>query len=112
MPHATLGESCLIMASDNCFSFPRSHLMPLFPETVTEEWRFHVAESVPVPLNGSDLEAQVMAKPSGVSCLQALPSPPLPKMSAHLFCFLHGLTTCPLSLSAFPSLGLLGPCLP
>jgi hypothetical protein len=40
--------------------------MPLFSETVTGEWRFRVAESVPVPVNGSDLEAQVMADPSGV----------------------------------------------
>jgi hypothetical protein len=40
--------------------------MPLFPETATGEWRFHVAESVPVPVNGSDLEAQVIANPSGV----------------------------------------------
>jgi hypothetical protein len=40
--------------------------MPLFSETVTGEWRFRVAESVPIPVNGSDLEAQVMADPSGV----------------------------------------------
>jgi hypothetical protein len=66
MLHATLGESCLIMASDNCFFFLPPHLMLLFPETVTREWRFHVAESVPVPVNESDLEAQVMANPSGV----------------------------------------------
>jgi hypothetical protein len=65
MPHATLGESCLIMASDDCFSFPPC-LMPLFPETATREYKFHVAESVPVPVNGSNLETQVMANPSGV----------------------------------------------
>jgi hypothetical protein len=35
--------------------------MSLFPEIVTGEWRFHVAESVPV--NGSDLEALMMANP-------------------------------------------------
>jgi hypothetical protein len=40
--------------------------MPLLPETVTQEWRFHVAESVPVPVNGSKLEAQVIANPSDV----------------------------------------------
>jgi hypothetical protein len=45
---------------------PQLHLIPLFPETVTGEWTFHVAESVPVPVNGSDLETQVMANPSGV----------------------------------------------
>jgi hypothetical protein len=65
MPHATLGESYLIMASDDCFSFPPC-LMPLLPETVTREWRFHVAESIPVPVNGSDLEAQMMANHLGV----------------------------------------------
>jgi hypothetical protein len=41
-------------------------LMPLLPETATREWRFHVAESVPVPVNGSGLKAQVMANPSGM----------------------------------------------
>jgi hypothetical protein len=40
--------------------------MLLLPETVTQEWRFHVAESVPVPVNGSDLETQVIASSSGV----------------------------------------------
>jgi hypothetical protein len=40
--------------------------MSCFPETVTRELRFHVAESVPAPVNGRDLEAQVMANPSGV----------------------------------------------
>jgi hypothetical protein len=38
--------------------------MPLFPGTATGEWRFHVDESVRVPVNGSNLEAQVMANPS------------------------------------------------
>jgi hypothetical protein len=65
MPHATLVESCLIMSSDDCFSSP-PHLMSLFPETVTGEWRVFFAENVPVPVNGSDLEAQVIANPSGV----------------------------------------------
>jgi hypothetical protein len=32
--------------------------MSLFPETVTREWRFCFAESVPVPVNGSNLEMQ------------------------------------------------------
>jgi hypothetical protein len=62
MPHAMLGESCLIMASDDCS--PAAPI--LFPEAATQEWRFHVAESVPVPVNGNDLEAQVMANPSGM----------------------------------------------
>jgi hypothetical protein len=60
-----LWESCLIMASDDCFSFLPC-LMPHFPETATREWRFHIAESVPVPVNGRDPEIQVMANPSGV----------------------------------------------
>jgi hypothetical protein len=75
-PHATLAESCLITASDDCFSFP-SCLMPLFPETMTRQWRFHVGESVPVPVNGSHLKAQVMTNPSGV-CRASRLYPPLP----------------------------------
>jgi hypothetical protein len=57
MSHVTLGESCLIMASEDCFPFPPSYLMSLFLETAIGEWRFNVAKSVPVPVNGSDLEA-------------------------------------------------------
>jgi hypothetical protein len=34
--------------------------------SVTGEWRFHFAESLPVPMNGSNLETQVMANPSGI----------------------------------------------
>jgi hypothetical protein len=33
---------------------------------VTREWRFHFAESLPVPINGSNLETQVMANPVSV----------------------------------------------
>jgi hypothetical protein len=33
---------------------------------VTGEWRFHFAESLPVPTNGSNLETQVMANPIGL----------------------------------------------
>jgi hypothetical protein len=33
---------------------------------VTGEWRFHFAESLPVPINGSNLEAQVAANPLSV----------------------------------------------
>jgi hypothetical protein len=65
MPHAALVESCLIMASDDCFSSP-PHLMSLFPETMAREWRFHFVESVPVSVNGRNLETQVMANPIGV----------------------------------------------
>jgi hypothetical protein len=84
--------------------------MPLLPETVTGEWRFHVAESVPVPVNGRNLEAQVITNPLGV-CHASRLCLPLPYLrcqdtfSAPPPC----LATCPLSLSAFPSLGLLGP---
>jgi hypothetical protein len=42
MPHATLEESYLIMASNDCFSFPPSSLVSLFPETAIGEWRFHI----------------------------------------------------------------------
>jgi hypothetical protein len=56
----------LITASDDSSSYPLPRLMLLFPETAIGEWRFHVGESVPVPVNGSDLEAQVMANSSGV----------------------------------------------
>jgi hypothetical protein len=38
--------------------------MSLFPETATGEWRFPFAESVPIPVNGSNLETQVMVNPS------------------------------------------------
>jgi hypothetical protein len=64
-PHAVLAESCLIMASSDCFSFLPC-LMSLFPETVTKEWRFHFAGSVPVPVGGSNLETQVLANPSSM----------------------------------------------
>jgi hypothetical protein len=52
--HVTLVESCLIMASDDCFSSHPLHLMSVFPETETGEWRFRFAESLPVPINGSN----------------------------------------------------------
>jgi hypothetical protein len=81
--------------------------MPLLPETVTLEWRFCVAESVPVPVNGSDLEAQVIANPSGMchASRLCLPLPYLRCQDTSPF----GPTACPLPLSTFPSLGLLGP---
>jgi hypothetical protein len=79
---------------------------------VTREWRLRFAESLPVPTNRSNLETQVMANPSGV-CHASRLCLPLPYLRCQLlFCLLYGLTMCPLSLSAFPSLGLLGPCLP
>jgi hypothetical protein len=69
----------LVMAPDHYFSSPH-HLIPLLPETVTTEWRFHVAESVPVPLSGSDLEACVIANPSDVCHASRLCLPfPFPK---------------------------------
>jgi hypothetical protein len=85
-----------VWLSNDCFPFPPC-LMSLFPETVTREWRFHVAESVPVPVTGSDLEAQVMANPSGV-CHTSRLCLPLPYLrcqdtlsassmaSAHVLC--------------------------
>jgi hypothetical protein len=50
-------ETCLIIASMTA-SLPPPNLMPLFPEMATGEWKFHVADSIPVPVNGSDLETQ------------------------------------------------------
>jgi hypothetical protein len=44
---------------------------------VTRDWRFHVTESVPVPVNGSDLEAQVITNPSDV-CHASMLCLPLP----------------------------------
>jgi hypothetical protein len=71
--------------------------MPLLPETVTGEWRFHVAESVPVPVNGRNLEAQVITNPLGVchASRLCLPLPDLrcqdtfsapPPVSLHVLC--------------------------
>jgi hypothetical protein len=60
MPHATLEESYLIMASNDCFSFPPSSLV-----------------------NGTDLEAQVMAHPSGV-CHASRLCLPLPYLRCQL----------------------------
>jgi hypothetical protein len=54
-----------------------------FYETATRQWRFHVAENVPVPVNGSDLEAQVMANPSGV-CHASRLCLPLPYLRCQL----------------------------
>jgi hypothetical protein len=80
MPHATLGESSLFMASDDCFLSLR-----LMPPSATSEWRFCVAESVPVPVNGSDLEAQVMVNPSGM-CHASRLCLPLPYLRCqHIF---------------------------
>jgi hypothetical protein len=41
-------------------------LRELMLYSVIGEWRFHFAESLPVPNNGSNLETQVMANPSGM----------------------------------------------
>jgi hypothetical protein len=57
--------------------------MPLFPETATREWRFCFAESVPVPVNGSNLETQVMANPSDV-CHASRLCLPLPYLRCQL----------------------------
>jgi hypothetical protein len=48
------------------FDYLMTASLSLFPETATREWRFCVAESVPVPVSGSDLETQVMTNPSGM----------------------------------------------
>jgi hypothetical protein len=40
--------------------------MSLFPETATREKRLRFAESVPVPVHGSDVDMQVITNPTGV----------------------------------------------
>jgi hypothetical protein len=51
---ATLCQFC----SRGDSSSERAHAL-----LVTREWRFHFAESLPVPINGSNLQTQVMANP-------------------------------------------------
>jgi hypothetical protein len=51
--------------------------------SATGEWRFHFAESVPVPINGSNLETQVMADPPGV-CHASRLCLPLPYLRRQL----------------------------
>jgi hypothetical protein len=84
--------------------------MSLFPETTIGEWRFHVAENVPVPVNGSDLEIQVMVNPSGV-CHASRLCLSLPYLRCQdTFSASSMVSPHVLCLSAFPTLGLLGPC--
>jgi hypothetical protein len=51
--------------------------------SVTGEWRFRFAESLPVPINGSNLEAQVMANPLSV-CHTSRLCLPLPYLRCQL----------------------------
>jgi hypothetical protein len=73
--------------------------MSLFLETAIGEWRFHVAESVPVPVNGSDMEAQVIPNPSSM-CHASRLCLPLPYLrcqdtfSAPSMVLLHVLCLC------------------
>jgi hypothetical protein len=55
----------LVVAPDDCLSFPPCQI-PLLPETVTQEWRFGVAGSVPVPPGGTTMQAHLIINPSGV----------------------------------------------
>jgi hypothetical protein len=40
--------------------------IPLLLEAMTQEWRFHVAVSVPVPICGNNLETHLIVNPSGI----------------------------------------------
>jgi hypothetical protein len=51
--------------------------------SVTGEWRFHFAESLPVPINGSNLETEVMANPLSV-CHASRLCLPLPYLRCQL----------------------------
>jgi hypothetical protein len=65
MPYVMLEEIWLILLPDDFLSFPTCQIHLLL-EAVTQEWRFCVADSVPVPLSGSDLEAHLIVNPSGM----------------------------------------------
>jgi hypothetical protein len=51
--------------------------------SATGEWRFHFAESLPVPINGSNLETEVMANPLSV-CHASRLCLPLPYLRCQL----------------------------
>jgi hypothetical protein len=65
MPHAMLQETWLVVAPDDCLSFPPCQIPPL-PETVTWEWRFGVADSDPLSPGGNNLQAHLIINPSGM----------------------------------------------
>jgi hypothetical protein len=50
-----------LLANSDLKAIPALRELMLY--SVTGEWRFHFAESLPVPMKGSNLETQVMANP-------------------------------------------------
>jgi hypothetical protein len=53
-----------LLANSGLKAIPALRELMLY--SVTGEWRFHSAESLPVPINWSNLETQVMANPISV----------------------------------------------
>jgi hypothetical protein len=53
-----------LLANSDLKAVPALRELMLY--SVTGEWRFCFPESLPVPINGSNLEAQVMADPLSV----------------------------------------------
>jgi hypothetical protein len=85
-------------------SFPTCQI-PLLPKAVTQEWRFCVADSVPVPLSGSDLEAYLIINPSAMHPASRL-CLPLPYQTP--FCSLPGPAALSFISVYFPLPGLTG----
>jgi hypothetical protein len=74
-----------LLANSGLKAIPALEELMLY--SVTREWRFHFAESLPVPINGSNLEeTQVMANPSGV-CHDSRLCIPLPNLKCQLTFF-------------------------
>jgi hypothetical protein len=95
-PYVMLEETWLILVPDDFSSVPTCQI-PLLPEAVTQEWRFYVADSVLVPLNGSVLKAHLIVNPSGMClacCLQALPSPSCAYWDPGLLWKTHTMVSC------------------
>jgi hypothetical protein len=75
MPYAMLEEACLVSAVGVLLLPPPVGTLLL--EAVTQEWRFCVADSVPIPLSGSNLKAHLIVNPSSVCPISWLCSPSL-----------------------------------
>jgi hypothetical protein len=71
IPYATLEEACLVLEPGVLLLPPalRHCWYPLLLEAAIPEWRFCVADSVPVPLSGRDLKAYLIVNPSSVCCV-------------------------------------------
>jgi hypothetical protein len=81
----------LILEPDDFSSFPTCPI-PLLLEAVTREWRFHVTDSVPVPLSGRD--PQVCVLPPGclpLPYLRCQDTPSVPTKAAAILLLTHSL---------------------